>query len=84
VRGHFANLWQIAGVFANDWQNTSRARPMVLPMFGKFGLFLPNIGKKKKRAADAARPPLVTRNSSLVTARRRPPPRRRAQPNWLL
>jgi hypothetical protein len=46
---------------------------MDLPMFGKFGPFLPNIGKMKKRATFVARPSLVTRSSSLFTARREAP-----------
>jgi hypothetical protein len=43
--GHFANVRQISGDFANVWQNEFRARPMDLPMFGKNGPVLPNIGK---------------------------------------
>ena len=33
------------------WQNISRARRMVLPMFGKFRPFLPNIGKMPGKSA---------------------------------
>jgi hypothetical protein len=45
MAGCFAEPWQISSNFAKHWQNTSRARQTDLPMFGKFGPFLPNIGK---------------------------------------
>jgi hypothetical protein len=42
----FADVWQISRDFAKDWQNVSRARRMDLPVFGKIGPILPDIGKK--------------------------------------
>jgi hypothetical protein len=41
----FANVWQNCMIFANVWQNVFRARRVVLPMSGKFGPYLPRIGK---------------------------------------
>jgi hypothetical protein len=56
----FANVWQIQAGFAEHLQNVSRARQVVLPMLGKFGPFLPNIGKtarrRKRRHAQAETP----------------------------
>jgi len=36
-------------IFAKVWQNRKRAPVVDLPMFGKFGRFLPNIGKIQNR-----------------------------------
>ena len=51
ARSRFANVWQISDDFANVWQNAKTARRMDLPMFGKFGPILPNIGKMPRRTA---------------------------------
>jgi hypothetical protein len=48
ARKHFANVRQNPLGFAKDWQTVSRARRVVLPMFGKIGPFLPTLGKNRK------------------------------------
>jgi hypothetical protein len=45
AKSSFANVWQISLDFANVWQNLKTARRVDLPMFGKNGSILPNIGK---------------------------------------
>ena len=40
-----ANVWQISCNFAKVWQKLKTVRRMVLPMLGKNGAILPNIGK---------------------------------------
>ena len=49
---HFANVWQISCDFANVWQNVSRARQWILPMFGKIPRICQTLAKTEKRAAD--------------------------------
>jgi hypothetical protein len=41
----FANVRQKRSKFAKDWQNHSPRAENILPMFGKIGRNLPNIGK---------------------------------------
>jgi hypothetical protein len=57
----FANVRQKWSEFANVWQNTTCARQTDLPMFGKNGPNLPNIGKMQK-------PRGVCRASTLLTS----------------
>jgi hypothetical protein len=68
LTSHFANGWQFFADFAKVWQNVSRTRRMVLPMFGKFGPFLPNIGKPENREAQAAISPCMRTAASIKSA----------------